>query len=623
MAKLECVTAIIERLEAKAEANQETPEAKIESIQQSLEATGHMTEANQECIQAKTDTDINTADECMEAPITSNPSVFKETMRNPGSHMSTALYWCGDQKNAATVPGVKHIAPTPSTSQVNIVAARQMQPHLQQQPQKEHQLQQEQQKLTQQYQKQLQQLFKERKQLEQHLKEQQLLEQQLLEQHMDQQLPQQQQLLGQQLEEKHYAIMAAARRGARREQTRHVVKEASRLIRPQREEKLDEMTEFFMRLDNENRNLEFLAMIIHYRHNIDFRPLQESDPVEDHQIKVCIRKRPLNKEEMARDEVDAISVPSEDEIVVHVPKVTVDLRKALDNQHFRFDCVFDETCCNDLVYKHTAMPLVQTIFEGRMATCFAYRQTDIDKTYTMDSDFQGRSGDCQKGIYAMAAEDVFKFLKSPTYEFLNLMVYASFFEIYNGEVFDLLAKKDKLRVLETKQQVQIVGLTEKSVESVDDLLELIQLGNTARISGKISANSNSPRSHAILQIVLRSPGIKRDYGKLSLVDLAGIETEGDTSSANRQTGMEGVAIRKSLIALKECIRASGRNSAHIPFRDSKLTHVLRDSFIGKKSKTCMIATISPCMSSCAYSLNTLRYADRIKEHRSTQKQGRT
>jgi hypothetical protein len=254
MAKLECVTAIIERLEAKAEANQETPEAKIESVQQSLETTGHVTEANQECIQAKTDTDINTADECMEAPITSNPSEFKETMRNPGSHMSTALYWCGNQKKATTVPGVKHIAPTPSTSQVNIVSARQMQPHLQQQPQKEHQLQQqlqEQQKLTQQYQKQLQQLFKERKQLEQHLKEQQLLEQQLLEQRMDQQLPQQQ-LLWEQLEEKHYAIMAAARRGARREQTRHVVKEASRLIRPQSEEKLDEMTEFFMRLDSEN-----------------------------------------------------------------------------------------------------------------------------------------------------------------------------------------------------------------------------------------------------------------------------------------------------------------------------------------------------------------------------------
>jgi kinesin family protein 2/24 len=317
--------------------------------------------------------------------------------------------------------------------------------------------------------------------------------------------------------------------------------------------------------------------------------------------------------------VDVISVLTKDEIVVHEPKVTVDLRKVLNNQHFRFDYAFDETCCNDLVYKHTAEPIVQSIFEGWMATCFSYGQTEIDMNYTMDSDFQGRTGNCQKGIYAMAAEDVFKFLKSPKYEFLNLMISASFFEIYNGEVFDLIEKKAKLHVLDTKQHVQIVGLTEKSVDSLDELLELIRHGNTARISGPRSTNSNSPRSHAILQIVLRSPGNKRDHGKLSLVDLAGNETEADTSSANRQTRMEGVAIRKSLIALKECIRASVRKAAHIPFRESKLTYVLRDTFIGKKSKTCMLATIRPGMSSCAYSLNTLRYADRIKEHRLTHK----
>lgn len=178
----------------------------------------------------------------------------------------------------------------------------------------------------------------------------------------------------------------------------------------------------------------------------------------------------------------------------------------------------------------------------------------------------------------------------------------------------MLSEKQKLRVLEDgKQQVQIVGLTEKVVDSVDEVLKLIQHGNSTRTSGQTSANSNSSRSHAVFQIVLRPPGSSRIHGKFSFIDLAGNERGADTSSANRQTRMEGAEINKSLLALKECIRALGKQSAHLPFRVSKLTQVLRDSFIGEKSKTCMIAMISPGLSSCEHTLNTLRYANRVKE----------
>ncbi|CAF4861926.1 unnamed protein product [Pieris macdunnoughi] len=400
----------------------------------------------------------------------------------------------------------------------------------------------------------------------------------------------------------------------------NVVKEVERLKenrekRRQRQAELKEEKEALMNMDPGNPNWEFLAMIREYQSSIEFRPLLGNEPVEDHQITVCVRKRPLNKKEVGKKEVDVISVPTKDQMIVHEPKNKVDLTKYLENQKFRFDYAFDDSCTNEIVYKYTAKPLVQTIFEGGMATCFAYGQTGSGKTHTMGGDFQGKQQDCKKGIYAMAARDVFTYLKSHKYKPLNLIVSASFFEIYSGKVFDLLADKAKLRVLEDgKQQVQIVGLTEKVVDNVDEVLKLIQHGNSARTSGQTSANSNSSRSHAVFQIIVRSPGMHRVHGKFSLIDLAGNERGADTSSANRQTRMESAEINKSLLALKECIRALGmKGNNHLPFRVSKLTQVLRDSFIGDKSRTCMIAMISPAMSSCEHSLNTLRYADRVKE----------
>lgn len=342
--------------------------------------------------------------------------------------------------------------------------------------------------------------------------------------------------------------------------------------------------------------------------------MADGQAIEDHQITVCVRKRPVSRKEVMKKELDVICVPSKDQMIVHEPKSKVDLTKYLENHKFRFDYAFDDTCTNELVYKYTAKPLVKTIFEGGMATCFAYGQTGSGKTHTMGGQFNGKTQDCKNGIYAMATQDVFTYLSGPKYRHLNLMVSCSFFEIYSGKVFDLLGDKQKLRVLEDgKQQVQVVGLTEKVVDSVEEVLKLIQHGNATRTSGQTSANANSSRSHAVFQIVLRPPGSTRIHGKFSFIDLAGNERGADTSSANRQTRMEGAEINKSLLALKECIRALGKQNAHLPFRVSKLTQVLRDSFIGEKSKTCMIAMISPCLNSCEHTLNTLRYANRVKE----------
>ncbi|XP_034728400.1 kinesin-like protein KIF2A isoform X3 [Etheostoma cragini] len=359
-------------------------------------------------------------------------------------------------------------------------------------------------------------------------------------------------------------------------------------------------------------NYEIMYMIRDFRASLDYRPLTTADLIEEHRICVCVRKRPLNKKELSMKDLDVITIPSKDVVMVHEPKQKVDLTRYLENQTFRFDYAFDDSTTNEMVYRFTARPLVETIFERGMATCFAYGQTGSGKTHTMGGDFSGKNQDCSKGIYALAARDVFLMLKKPNYKKLDLQVYATFFEIYSGKVFDLLNRKAKLRVLEDgKQQVQVVGLQEKDVKCTEEVLKLIEVGNSCRTSGQTSANAHSSRSHAVFQIILRRKG--KMHGKFSLIDLAGNERGADTSSADRQTRLEGAEINKSLLALKECIRALGRNKPHTPFRASKLTQVLRDSFIGENSRTCMIATISPGMTSCENTLNTLRYANRVKE----------
>ncbi|KAL7989013.1 hypothetical protein Chor_007932 [Crotalus horridus] len=365
-------------------------------------------------------------------------------------------------------------------------------------------------------------------------------------------------------------------------------------------------------VDATNPNYEIMCMIKDFRGSLDYRPLTTADPIDEHRICVCVRKRPLNKKETVMKDLDVITIPSKDVVMVHEPKQKVDLTRYLENQTFRFDYAFDDSAPNEMVYSY--YKLTEQLFESLQESLLYDKlaKSPGSSRHTMGGDFSGKNQDCSKGIYALAARDVFLMLKKPNYKKLELQVYATFFEIYSGKVFDLLNRKTKLRVLEDgKQQVQVVGLQEREVKCVEDVLKLIEIGNSCRTSGQTSANAHSSRSHAVFQIILRRKG--KLHGKFSLIDLAGNERGADTSSADRQTRLEGAEINKSLLALKECIRALGRNKPHTPFRASKLTQVLRDSFIGENSRTCMIATISPGMASCENTLNTLRYANRVKE----------
>lgn len=152
-------------------------------------------------------------------------------------------------------------------------------------------------------------------------------------------------------------------------------------------------------------------------------------------------------------------------------------------------------------------------------------------------------------------------------------------------------------------------------------MKLIEKGASNRSTGSTSANRDSSRSHAVLQLHLRKPNsskIDEEHGRLTFIDLAGSERGADTDQASRTTRLEGAEINTSLLALKEVIRAlaTGDAMTHIPFRGSKLTQVLKESFVGKNSRTVMVACVAPNMTNCEHTLNTLRYADRVKERNS-------
>ncbi|KAM0020239.1 putative plus-end-directed kinesin ATPase [Helianthus debilis subsp. tardiflorus] len=323
-------------------------------------------------------------------------------------------------------------------------------------------------------------------------------------------------------------------------------------------------------------------------------------------IKVVVRKRPINKKELAKNEEDIITVePHSNSLTVHETKLKVDLTEYMEKHGFVFDAVLNEEVSNDEVYHETVEPIVPIIFQRTKATCFAYGQTGSGKTFTM------------KPLPLKASRDILR-LVNHTYRSQGFQLYFSFFEIYGGKLFDLLSDRKKLCMREDgSKQVCIVGLQEYKVSDVETIKELIERGNATRSTGTTGANEESSRSHAILQLVVKrsvdgnASKPPRVVGKLSFIDLAGSERGADTTDNDKQTRMEGAEINKSLLALKECIRALDNDQGHIPFRGSKLTEVLRDSFVGN-SRTVMISCISPNAGSCEHTLNTLRYADRVK-----------
>lgn len=370
-----------------------------------------------------------------------------------------------------------------------------------------------------------------------------------------------------------------------------------------------------------------------------------------------MRKRPLSRKERTAGDRDVITVDNAAAALrVHELRQRVDLTKYVDTHPFVFDRVFSSVADNIAVYDGTARPLVDTLFAGGRATCFAYGQTGAGKTFTMAGD-----GAQNPGLYTLAVRDVFDRIRRVESELWRAaerdgiddfeppepaQVWISFYEIYASRLQDLLNRSKKLECREDgNNEVQIVGLSHRLCEVEEDVLACVEEGSRARSTGVTGANDDSSRSHAVFQIQLRHPlcqAVETDastvmqrsllrntrsrtaaavtearrgpeIGRLCFIDLAGSERGSDTASSTRQTRMEGAEINKSLLALKECIRAMDQKKDHTPFRGSKLTQVLKASFMGKNCRTVMIANISPASSNVEHTLNTLRYSDRVKE----------
>ncbi|KAF8570074.1 hypothetical protein P879_00210 [Paragonimus westermani] len=380
-------------------------------------------------------------------------------------------------------------------------------------------------------------------------------------------------------------------------------------------------------------------------------------PKKRGRIVVCVRKRPRNKKEISMGDMDVISIPTQDHIILCEPRQRFDLTEYLEHTTFRFDRCFDENATTAEVYRHTAAPMVSSIFQGYMATCFAYGQTGSGKTFTMGGPQSGSTNLplIKGGIYGMVVRDLFALYDQSAYA-KEFTVSVSFFEIYCNKVYDLLNRKMPLRVMEDAYgSVQLLGLREYLVKDAKTTISLLRQGYHLRTNWRTVVNEHSSRSHAIFQINIRRRLAKNRYGpdsesgendqapdaslsnyypisskpcnypnphysgplvgRFSLVDLAGSECSMDhgIASGDRVRQLESGEINKSLLALKECVRALGNNSnSYLPFRTSKLTQVLRESFVGKRSCTCMIVTISPGLSCCEHSMNTFRYAQRVK-----------
>ena len=339
-------------------------------------------------------------------------------------------------------------------------------------------------------------------------------------------------------------------------------------------------------------------------------------------VLVAVRVRPLMKHDQIKKSCVKVL---ENKVVIICDPANGDKQDILRanrsrEKQYAFDYVLEPGQPQEQAYIHTTRFLIHGVLDGFNATVFAYGQTGSGKTYTMIGSEQ------EPGIMVRVMDDLYKHsAQQAKQQGIVCKVTVSFLEVYNENIRDLLSDVEEyLDLREDPMKGPVVAsITEIETVSSMEVMQLLHQGNAKRSQAATAANEVSSRSHAVLQVVVenrdRAPGTVANIkvGKLSLVDLAGSERAANTKNRGARL-VEGANINRSLLALGNCINAlgeKGNKGNFVPYRDSKLTRLLKDS-LGGNCRTVMIANISSADSSFEETLNTLKYANRAKNIKS-------
>ncbi|KAH0954697.1 hypothetical protein HN011_006844 [Eciton burchellii] len=356
----------------------------------------------------------------------------------------------------------------------------------------------------------------------------------------------------------------------------------------------------------------------------DKRVIATKHLLPENNINVVVRVRPLSNKEIKADDEMVVQFPGDGQIYCDSVSSSGDKKPKV----FSYNVVFEPNATQEDILQYSGIKnLIEMAVEGFSCTAFCYGQTGSGKTHTLTGPprlFERMDPYSEDhGLVFRSFVYLFKVLQE--HENCNFVLKASFLEIYNEKVIDLLNPGTSRKPLAVRWSKKTRGFFVENLftvecEELDDLLAVLEEGMKNRSIGTHNMNEYSSRSHSILTVNITSEQAMENgvfiskQGKINFVDLAGSEMTKKTQSEGK-TLEEANNINKSLMVLGYCIASLSdgkRKSGHIPYRDSKLTKLLANSLAGN-GVTLMIACVSPARSNASETLNTLRYAARAKK----------